>query len=54
MIDEFINGSGDIHSLMAKTFFEKEIGADTPTKEIKKRFPELRKKAKSPEFKLNY
>lgn len=54
MIDEFINGSGDIHSLMAKTFFEDKIGADTPTKEIKKRFPELRKKAKSPEFKLNY
>lgn len=54
MIDEFINGSGDIHSLMAKTFFEDEIGADTPTKEIKKRFPELRNKAKSPEFKLNY
>lgn len=52
MIDEFLHGSGDIHSLMAKTFFEKEIGADTPTKEIKKKFPELRKKAKSPEFKV--
>ena len=51
MIDEFLHGSGDIHSLMAKTFFEEEIGADTPTKEIKKKFPELRKKAKSPEFK---
>ena len=51
MIDEFLHGSGDIHSLMAKTFFEKEIGANTPTKEIKKKFPELRKKAKSPEFK---
>lgn len=54
MIDEFINGSGDIHSLMAKTFFEKEIGADTPTKEIKKKFPELRKKAKSPEFLIQF
>lgn len=50
MIDEFLHGSGDIHSLMAKTFFENKIGADTPTKEIKKKFPELRKKAKSPEF----
>ena len=54
MIDEFLYGSGDIHSLMAKTFFEKEIGADTPTKEIKKKFPELRKKAKSPEFLIQF
>lgn len=54
MIDEFINGSGDIHSLMAKTFFEKEIGVDTPTKEIKKKFPELRKKSKSPEFLIQF
>lgn len=54
MIDEFLHGSGDIHSLMAKTFFEKEIGADTPTKEIKKKFPELRKKAKSPEFLIQF
>lgn len=53
MIDEFLHGSGDIHSLMAKTFFEEDIGADTPTDEIKKMFPELRDKAKSPEFKLN-
>lgn len=54
MIDEFLHGSGDIHSLMAKTFFEKEIGADTPTKKIKKKFPELRKKAKSPEFLIQF
>ena len=54
MIDEFLHGSGDIHSLMAKTFFEEEIGADTPTKEIKKKFPELRKKAKSPEFLIQF
>ena len=54
MIDEFLHGSGDIHSLMAKTFFEKEIGTDTPTKEIKKKFPELRKKAKSPEFLIQF
>ena len=54
MIDEFLHGSGDIHSLMAKTFFEKEIGANTPTKEIKKKFPELRKKAKSPEFLIQF
>lgn len=54
MINEFLHGSGDIHSLMAKTFFEKEIGADTSTKEIKKKFPELRKKAKSPEFLIQF
>lgn len=54
MIDEFIKGSGDMHSLMAKVFFEDIIGADTPTKEIKKKYPELRKKSKSPEFLIQF
>lgn len=54
MIDEFINGSGDIHSLMALTFFEKQMEPGTTTKDIKKKYPDLRKKAKSPEFLIQF
>lgn len=52
MIDEYLYGSGDMHSLMAKVFFEEQIGKDTPTSEIKKKYPHLRKQAKSPEFNI--
>lgn len=51
MIDEYINGSGDIHSLMALTFFGDKMEQGITTKEIKKKYPDLRKAAKSPEFK---
>lgn len=50
MIDEFVHGSGDIHSLMAATFFDNIIPAGTPTAVIKKKYKEERKNAKSPEF----
>lgn len=50
MIDEYIHGSGDMHSLMALTFFHDIIG-DITTKEVKEKYPDLRKKSKSPEFK---
>lgn len=49
MIEEYLYGSGDMHSLMAKVFFADKIG-DIPTSEIKKKYPHLRKQAKSPEF----
>lgn len=49
MLDEINNGSGDIHSLVAKLVFSKEIG-DTSTKEIKKKFHKLRQEAKGYEF----
>lgn len=48
IIDEFLHGSGDMHSLVAKMVF-KEL-ADVPVKEIKKRFPHLRNAAKPIEF----
>ena len=54
MIDEFLNGSGDIHSLMALTFFEDQMEQGTTTKEVKKKYPDLRKKAKSPEFLIQF
>lgn len=54
MIEEFLHGSGDIHSLMALTFFEKQMEPGTTTKEVKKKYPDLRKKAKSPEFLIQF
>ena len=48
MIDEFLHGSGDMHSLVAKMVFD-EL-KDVPVKEIKKRFPDLRSQAKPIEF----
>ena len=54
MIEEFLHGSGDIHSLMALTFFEKQMAPGTTTKEVKKKYPDLRKKAKSPEFLIQF
>lgn len=48
MIDEFLYGSGDMHSLVAKMVFE-EL-ADVPVKDIKKLYPKLRSAAKPIEF----
>lgn len=45
MIDEFMHGSGDIHSLVAKACFP-DILKDLSTEEIKTNYPHLRKKAK--------
>lgn len=53
MIEEFLHGAGDMHSLVAKAIFPDEIG-DCPVSEIKEKFPKLRKKAKGPEFCFNY
>ena len=49
MIEEFINGSGDIHSLVAKGCFPNEL-VGIEIKDIKKKRPDLRNKAKAPEF----
>lgn len=53
MLDELINGSGDLHSLTAKMVFE-EIPRDTPLEDIKKKFKHLRQEAKGYEFCFNY
>lgn len=45
MINEFLYGSGDIHSLVAKACFN-DILKDLTTDEIKSKYPHLRKKAK--------
>ena len=53
MINEYLHGSGDIHSLVAKFCFPKELeGIDV--KDIKKFRPDLRKKAKGPEFAMQF
>lgn len=49
MIKEYNEGSGDIHSLTAKICFKEEL-RDVEIKDIKKLRPDLRQKAKGPEF----
>ena len=52
MIDLFLHGCGDLHSLVAKMVYPDEL-KDIPVEQVKKLRPDLRKKAKAPEFKLN-
>lgn len=49
MLEEFLHGSGDMHSLCAKLVFHEELN-NIPIKEIKKRRPDLRTKVKPIEF----
>ena len=49
MIEEYLHGSGDIHSLTAKACFP-EVLANVEVKDIKKLYPNLRKRAKPVEF----
>lgn len=46
MLEEFLHGSGDMHSLCAYMVYKKEIPRDTPIKDIKKKYPHYRKKVK--------
>lgn len=50
MIEEFLYGSGDMHSLCAYMVYTDIIPRDTPIKDIKHKFPHLRKKVKGIEF----
>ena len=53
IIKELTEGSGDIHSLTAYMSYP-EIPRDTPVKDIKKKFHNLRQEAKGIEFAINY
>ena len=53
IINELMNGSGDIHSLTTYLSYP-EIPRDTPIKEIKKKYHNLRQEAKGIEFAINY
>lgn len=53
MLDELVNGSGDLHSLTAKMVFT-QIPRDTSLKDIKKNYHDLRQDAKGYEFCFNY
>lgn len=50
MIDEFLHGSGDMHSLCAYMVYTDIIPRDTPIKDIKKKYPHQRKEVKSIEL----
>ena len=50
MLEEFLHGSGDMHSLCAYMVYKDEIPRDTPIKEIKKKYPHLRSAVKPIEF----
>lgn len=51
MIELFTTGCGDLHNLVAKMVYKEEL-KDVPVEDIKKVRPDLRKKAKAPEFQL--
>ena len=53
MIDLFLHGCGDLHSLVAKMVYPDEL-KDVPVEQVKKLRPDLRKKAKAPEFTFAY
>ena len=53
MIDLFLHGCGDLHSLVAKMVYPDEL-RDVPVEQVKKLRPDLRKKAKAPEFTFAY
>lgn len=53
MLKELNEGSGDIHSLVASIVYKEEIG-DTPLKDIKKKFHDLRQVSKGYEFLIAY
>ena len=53
MINLFTNGCGDLHSLVAKMVYPEELH-DIPVEDVKKLRPDLRKKAKAPEFTFAY
>ncbi len=53
MIDLFLNGCGDLHSLVAKMVYPEEL-KDIPVERVKELRPDLRKKAKAPEFTFAY
>ena len=50
MLDEFLHGSGDMHSLCAYMVYKNDIPRDTPIKDIKKKYAHLRKAVKPIEF----
>ena len=53
MLDEFLHGSGDMHSLCAYMVYKDIIPRDTPIKDIKKLYHDLRQNAKGIEFAVN-
>lgn len=53
MLELFQTGCGDLHSLVAKMVYPEEL-KDIPVEQVKDLRPDLRKKAKAPEFTFAY
>ena len=53
LLDLYINGCKDMHSMVAKVAFEKEL-KDIPVEEVKHKAKDLRQRAKSVEFTIFY
>lgn len=53
LLEEFLHGSGDAHSVFAKAFFPRELEG-IEVSEVKEKRPDLRKRAKGPEFALSF
>ena len=53
LLDEFLYGSGDTHAAYAKAVFAEEL-KDIETKDVKKKRPDLRSKAKSIGFSVQF
>lgn len=53
LLNEFLYGSGDTHAAYAKEVFSEEL-KDIPTKDVKKKRPDLRTKVKSIEFAVQF
>lgn len=54
MLEFFKSGSGDMHSYIAKQLYPDLIASDMVESEVKKKFPDLRRKAKAATFALQY
>lgn len=54
LIDLFINGCGDVHSLVAYMAYPEQIPRDEKIENIKKDYHSLRQEAKKIEFSINY
>lgn len=54
LIDLFLHGCGDVHSLVAYMAYPDKIPRDTKIEDIKKNYHSLRQEAKKIEFAINY
>ncbi len=54
LLEFYASGGGDLHSYAARAIWPDIIGPETPLKDVKRNFPELRQKAKAANFAIAY